>query len=128
MRTSNPLFIAYLKSGKQYIGNNDYLDPKWKDIIGEVDKVFFRLPDGNFFVMHSYKKYIYLVEGTQDLTGQNRGKLRVEYLYFMGLRNGIVDSYRITMFDKRKDRYKIGDITKRQYKWEEMKNKYIGWK
>jgi len=51
--------------------------------------------------MHSYKKYIYLVEGTQDLTGQNRGKLRVEYLYFMGLRNGIVDSYRITMFDKR---------------------------
>ena len=128
MLKSNPLFIAYLKSGKQYIGNSHYFDPKWKDIQEKVDRVFFRLPDGNLFVLHSYEKYLFLVEGVKDLTGKNRGKLRVEYLYFMGLRKGIVDSYRVTMFEKANQRYKIGDITKRQYNWEEIKNKYTGWK
>ena len=128
MKTSNPLFIAILKSGKQYIGSNDYFNPKWKNIQEKVERVFFRLPDDNFFVLHDYEKYLYLVEGIKDLNGINKGILKIENLYFMGLKNGIVDSYRITMFEKGNQRYKIGDITKRQYKWEKIKNKYIGWK
>lgn len=128
MEKSYPLFIAVLKSGKQYCGGLDYSEPKWKEINEEIDKVFFKLPDNNFLIMSNYEKYLYLVEGAFDLNGKRRGQLRVENLYFMGLKNNMVDSYRVTMFNKDNNRYKAGDITKRQYRWEEIKNKYTGWR
>ena len=128
MKKSYPLFIAILKSGKQYYGGLDYFNPKWKEIDEKVNKVFFRLPDNNYLIMDNYEKYLYLIEGAYDISGKNKGKLKVENLYFMGLRNEIVDSYRITMFVRKNDRYKVGDITKRQYEWQKIKNKYKGWK
>lgn len=127
MEKSYPLFIAVLKSGRQYYGGLDYYNPKWKEINEEIDKVFFKLPDNNFLIMSNYEKYLYLIEGTIDLNGERRGQLRVENLYFMGLRNNVVDSYRVTIFARENNRYKMGDITKRQYKWGEIKNKYKGW-
>ena len=37
-----------------------------------------------------------------------------KYIYIMGLKNGMVTSYRISLVGKDgEDRYKIGDITKR---------------
>jgi hypothetical protein len=128
LKKSSPLFIAILKSGKQYCGGKNYNNPEWKEIDEPISKVFFRLPDGNFLIMDGYEKYLYLIEGVFDINGINKGKLRIEYLYFMGLKNGMVDSYRVTMLNKKNERYQIGDITKRQYKWEEIKNKYKGWK
>lgn len=130
MKKSNPLFVAIAKSGKRFIGSENYFKPNWKEIPDEetIDKVFYRLPDNNYLTLHNYEKYLYLVEGTKDANGKNRGILKIRNLYFMALRNGIVDSYRISIFRNKQDRYKIGDLTKRQYKWEDIKNKYTGWK
>ncbi len=128
LQKSSPLFIAILKSGKQYCGGKDYNNPEWKDIDEPVSKVFFRLPDENYLIMDNYEKYLYLIEGAFDINGINKGKLRIENLYFMGLKNGIVDSYRVTIFNKANERYKSGDITKRQFLWKDIKNKYKGWK
>lgn len=123
------LFSVIFEDGTQFAGGNSYYEPKWKEIPDKTIKhAFFLLPDGNFFILHDYEKYLYLVEGAFDANGKNKGKLKIENLYFMGLRNGLVDSYRTTMSAKGIDRYKVGDITKRQYKWEEIKNKYTGWK
>ena len=49
---------------------------------------------------------------------------KLKYKYVMGLKNGIVTSYRITLYGKKgKDRYHSGDITVRQYpKGKEYKN------
>ncbi|KKM97597.1 hypothetical protein LCGC14_1166390 [marine sediment metagenome] len=134
-KKSSPLFIAILESGKQYIGGNNYSNPKWKEINEKVIKIFFRLPDENLFVLHNYEKYLYLIEGSKDFLVdirlkdvKEKTKSKVENIYFMGLKNGIVDSYRVSIFKKSNDRYKIGDITKRQYKWEDIQNKYTGWK
>lgn len=135
LQKSSPLFIAILKSGNQYCGGKDYNNPEWKDIDEKVSKVFFRLPDGNFLIMDGYEKYLYQIEGTKDWLKVDKNEIkilnnkpRVENLYFMGLRNGIVDSYRVTIFNKKNERYKTGDITKRQFLWKDIENKYRGWK
>lgn len=129
MRKSSPLFIAITKDKKQLVGTEDYLNPGWKEIPEGLDKVFYRLPDSNYIVLQGYDKYFYGVNGCIDIIGNKKGQRRPEFLYFMGKKGNIVDSYRITLFNRgNNERYKVGDITKRQYSWKEMSKKYRGWK
>ena len=129
---SKPIFIAILRSGKQFRGGNSYDDSKWNDIKEPLDKLYDTLPDGNILVHHNFEKYNHIIEKTQNfnMKGQQIGKERIEYVYIMGKRGDIVTSYRITMFHGKpgKDKYRRGDILRREFPWQKMSKKYSGWK
>lgn len=127
-KKSSPLFSIIFKDGSYFVGKDNYLDTGWKEApIKEIKRIFFRLPDGIHLMMENCEKYNFLVEGTKDwmrIGGKkriekiNQNIPKIEYIYIMGLRNGIVTSYRITMFNGEpgKDKFKKGDITRREYK------------
>ena len=63
-----------------------------------------------------------MIEATQDWMRMKKGKAsrisgvpRIEYAYIMGKRGNIVTSYRITLFQKKDGRYKVGDIVRREF-------------
>lgn len=94
-------------------------DTKWDEIPDkEIKAIEYFLPDGNFIVLHDYKAYAHVVEATMDFYGPNKMKKehKVHNAYIMGLNNcNEVISYRITLRDSNSQRYRIGDITRRQY-------------
>jgi len=52
----------------------------------------------------------------KELQNKAESKAKAEYKYVMGLKNGIVTSYRIALEGKKgTDKYEKGDVTKRNY-------------
>ena len=126
MSKNLPLFIIIYTDGSKYLGKEGLLDTGWSGapINKPIERIFLRLPDNNVLTLQDYEKYNILVEGTKDVL-RVRGKSikemnaipRIEYIYFMGLKNGRVTSYRVTMFEGKpgKDKFKKGDFTRREY-------------
>ena len=114
-----PIFNAILKSGKPFVGGSSYYDTKWLEINEPIERIYYRLPDNNFLILHGYEKYFHLVEATTDLTGKNKGKTKIRNVYLMGKKENKVDSYRITLFESEDSRYKIGDIVRRTFNIED---------
>lgn len=120
-----PLFIVIFSDNSSYKGKNGLLDTGWAAVpLKKIKRIFLRLPDNNVLTLQDYEKYNIMIEGTKDIlrvSGKNIKQInanpRIEYIYFMGLKNGIVTSYRITMFEGKpgKDKFKKGDITRREY-------------
>ena len=135
-----PLFQVVFNDGTVYHGGFSNQKTLWADIPNKpIKRIFFLLPNGDHLCLAGYEKYNRFIEATKDWMRFGKGKFtklenepRIEYVYIMGLKNGIVTSYRIVMFDgkKGKDKYKKGDITMRQCKLgTEWHNKPTsGWK
>jgi len=117
VRNKNTLFSVFFEDSSHFIGGESYLKTKWLDIPKnkKIKHIFYRLPDGNHLCLKGYDKFFHMVEKCQDLTGKNKGKARIEYAYIMGLKDNKVTSYRITLFTKNNDRYKLGDIVRREF-------------
>lgn len=95
-------------------GGNSYKKTKWNEIPDKpIKKISFALPDGNLFTLSGYEAYNHMVEATQDVYGSNKFTLR--YQYFMGKIKGKVVSFRMSLFQTRDSKYKVGDITRREY-------------
>jgi hypothetical protein len=110
-------------------GSNTYFDKKWSEMPDKnIAQIGFRLPDGNWLTLKGYEAYNHFIEATQDIYGSNKFILR--YQYIMGKRGDKVHSYRITLFQDKDEKYHLGDITRREYKFgEEYSGKpTAGWK
>jgi len=128
-----PLYYIIFKDGSQYSGGNSYDDSKWNKMPNKkIDRIFYQLPDGNTLVLNGYEKYVFLIEYVTDfnMKGQQLGGKRIECIYLMGKRGNIVTSYRITMFHGKpgKDKFRRGDILRREFSWNQISKKYSGWK
>lgn len=113
---NQPLFTVIFKNMTKYVGKTNYFDTGWNQIPNKpIKTIFYRLPDGNHLVLSGYDNYFHMLEATMDLNGKNKGITKVEYAYIMGRKNGKVKSYRITLLNKKGDKYKAGDITVREF-------------
>ncbi len=114
------LYIAEFNDGTSFEGGT-ISDTKWLNIPNKkIKRIFYRLPDGNFLCLEDYEKYFHMIEATVDMTGKEKGKTNIEYAYIMGKRGRVVTSYRIALFKQTSchhgdSRYKLGDITRREY-------------
>ena len=123
------LYKVHFKDGTEFVSNGNYTDTKWKDVPDkEIRSINIVLPDGNILTLHGCEAYNYIVEGTQDFYGSN--KFTLCYQYLMGRIGNKVMSYRITLFQSKDSRYKLGDITRRVYEFgkEDNGKPSRGWK
>jgi len=126
-----PLFTVIFKDGKNYIGKNSLYDTGWLGIPPNkpIKRIFYRLPSNDYICLDGYEKYFRMSEACKDLNGKNRGKVRIQYDYIMGLKKDKVTCYRITLKGDliniaycKDNRYKIGDITTRIF---DVNDKFI---
>ena len=125
------LYQVIFKDGTKFDGGSSIYDSKWNEIPNkEIKLIKYVLPDGNFIVLHDYKAYAYVIEATMDFYGPSKMQKehRIHNVYLMGLNYcDEVVSYRITLRDEDKQRYRIGDITRRQFnKGKEFRGKPVG--
>ena len=125
------LYTIVFEDKSTFIGGT-ILDTKWLSIPNKkINRIFYKLPNGDFLCLGGYDKYFHYIEAVQDLTGKERGKIKIEYGYIMGRKNNKVRSYRITLIDKPFDRHKLGDITIREFDINDERIKKLnkkGWK
>lgn len=122
---NHALYSIIFEDGTQYIGGSSYTDTKWRNIPNKkIKRIFYRLPGGDYITLSGYEKYYQMIEGTKDCIRVSRTKqtanlikaqTRVEYAYIMGKIKDKVVSYRITLFNRKNDRYRVGDIVKRVF-------------
>ena len=118
-----PIFQVVFEDDSVFKGGTEFTDTKWLQIPNKkIKRVFYKLPDDNFLCLSGYENYFHMCEATQDwmrMTGNKSTRLnvkpRIEYAYIMGRKNDIVTSYRITLFHEKNNKYKIGDIVRREF-------------
>ena len=120
-----PLFIVIFSDNSSYKGNDSLMDTGWQGVpLKPIKRIFLRLFDNNCLTLQDYDKYNIFVEGTKNVmrvSGKNIKQLnaepRIEYIYFMGLKNGVVTSYRVVLFNGKpgKSKFRKGDFTRREY-------------
>ncbi len=123
------LYQVMFQDGTTFNGGKSYKKTLWNEIPDKpIKQISFRLPDGNYFTLRGYEAYNHFIEATQDVYGSNRFTLR--YQYFMGKLKDKVVSFRVSLFQTKDSKYKIGDITRREYIFgREYANKSTkGWK
>ncbi len=124
------IFRVGFSDGSSFNGGENYKDTLWNNIPEdkEIKQIAFSLPDGNLMVLRGYEKYNHIVEATQEVYGGNKFVLRYQYL--MGKLGDKIVSYRITLFEGKNNRYRLGDLTRRELLWgQEDKGKPSrGWK
>jgi len=126
------VFQVIFEDNTVFKGGSSLFKTLWNEMPHKlIKRIFYRLPDNNHLCLSGYEKYFHMVEATMDLMGKEKGKTKIEYAYIMGKKGNIVTSYRITLFHKKDDRYKVGDIVRRDF---DISDKFIkglnptGWK
>jgi len=123
------LFQVQFNDGSSYQGGEDYKNTKWLSIPDkQIRQIAFSLPDGNLLVLRGYDEFNHFCEATQDV--YNSTKFTIRYQYLMGRLGDKVISYRVTLFEGKNNKFKIGDITRREYEWGKEYNQKPtkGWK
>ena len=92
----NNLYHIIFKDGSQYSGGN-ITDTKWLNIPKDkkIDKLFYLISTGDYLFLHDYDKYYQYIEVTKDLSGLNKGKIKIEAIYVLGKRKSEVTIYKI---------------------------------
>lgn len=120
---NQPLFHVVFEDGSSFVGGTSYKETKWLQIPKKpIKRLFYRLPNNDYICLSGYDKYFHMVEATIDWMRMSRKKVEklnskptIEYSYIMGKKGDKVFSYRIVLINKTSDRYKIGDITLREF-------------
>lgn len=120
-----PIFQVVFSDGTYFSGGTDYNQTKWLEIPNKpIKRVFYKLPNNDYICLDNYDSYLHLVEITKDLMGRRKGIINIEYAYIIGLKDNKVTSYRITLMNKKDERYKLSDITIREFTKEEFIKRY----
>lgn len=113
------IYTIYFKDKTIFKGGESLDKSLWSNMPDKaIDYLVYSLADGSFLVLKGFEKYAHIVEATMTIHGPKGTKLgrRLENLYLMGLKNGIVTSYRINLIGERgQSKYIKGDITRRDY-------------
>lgn len=115
-KKSSPIFSIIFNDGSHFTGGTNYFDTKWLEIPNKkIKRIFYKLPTDDYICLDGYDKYFHMVEALKDITGIDRGIIKLQYVYIMGKKNDEVTSYRITLFNDKNDKFRIGDITVRKF-------------
>jgi len=95
---NTPLFIVLFTDNDTYYGRKDYSDAGWGEIPNKpIKKIFFRLPTGDYIILADYNSYYFYQEAIKVLSGDNAGKMRIQYSYILAKRNQRVVEYKINI-------------------------------
>jgi len=110
------LFLVIFEDNTQFKGGEDYFNTLWLKIPKDkkIKRLFYRLPNNDYICLSNYDSFFHMIEATNDIMGSRKGIPTLRYAYIMGKKNDLVTSYRITLFQDKNDKYKTGDITKRE--------------
>ena len=90
------MFLVLYADGTTYYGKKSYADSGWKEMENKpIQKIYFRMPTGDFMVLSDYEKYYQYMEATKILAGEHAGKIQLEYVHILGVRQGKVIEYKI---------------------------------
>jgi len=93
----NTLFTVIFESGESFSGG-DLDNTKWLDIPEKkIRSLFYRLPTGDYLCLASYDKYCQYLEACVDLSGVEKGKTRIEFIYLLGRIDNLVRVYKIDL-------------------------------
>ena len=91
------LFHIVFEDGSTFSGG-DLINTKWAEISDKkIRTIFYHIPNGETIAMSGYDKYGHFVEATQDLTGENKGKVNIEFTYLLGKIDNQVRGYKINI-------------------------------
>jgi hypothetical protein len=120
-----PIFQVVFKDGTYFSGGTDYKDTKWLEIPDKpIKRIFYKLPNNDYICLDNYDSYLHIVEVTKDLMGKRKGIINLEYAFIIGLKNNKITSYRITLMQRKEERYKLSDITIREFTKEYFLGRY----
>jgi hypothetical protein len=121
-----PIFQVVFQDGSYFSGGVDYSQTKWLSIPSdkEIKRVFYKLPNNDYICLDNYDSYLHIVEVTKDLMGKRKGIINLEYAFIIGLKEDKVTSYRITLMNKKQERYQLSDVTIREFTKEEFIKRY----
>ena len=115
------IYKVIFLDGTIFESGNSYYDTKWKEIPDKpIKQIIFSLPDNNLLTMRNYESYNNFLEATQDFYGINglkKGKLKLCYQHIRGRQGNKIISYRISLFQTKDSKFKVGDITRREFEW-----------
>ena len=95
---NTPLFIVLFTDNDTYYGKRTYEDAGWKDIPNKpIKKIFFRVPTGDYLILADYQSYYNYIEVIKVISGDNAGKVQIQYAHILGKRNERVVEYKINV-------------------------------
>jgi hypothetical protein len=98
MELNKPIFIALFEDNTNFSGGLDYFNTKWKELPNKkIRTLFYRLPFGDYLSLSGYEKYYHMVEATNDLNGENAGKVQIRNVYILGKKENKVYIYKINI-------------------------------
>jgi hypothetical protein len=94
----NALFVVVFNDNTSFIGGN-LQQTKWVEIPinKKIRSIFYYLPTGDCLTISGYDKYFHYIEVTQDISGENKGKLNYEYAYLIGKKENKIIQYKINL-------------------------------
>lgn len=112
------LYTIIFEDKSVFLGGKDYFSTHWLDIPinKKIKRIFYKLPNGDCLCLEGYDKYFHMLEACKDLTGKNKGIVRIQHAYIIGFKYNEARSYRITLNNSKDDKFKLGDITTRIFK------------
>jgi hypothetical protein len=91
------LFVIIFTDDSIFSGGN-YQQTKWKEIPDKkIRSIFYRMPDGDHLILSGYEKYYHMIEVAQDIMGEKKGEVRLEFSYIMGKKDGYIRIYKINL-------------------------------
>jgi hypothetical protein len=95
---NNPLFIVMFEDKTVYYGKKTYEDSGWKECPNKpIQKIFFCMPTVDYIGLMGYDKYARFVEAVQIVMGEDAGKQRCEFVYFLGKRKNRIVQYKMNI-------------------------------
>ena len=90
-----PLFIIKFTDGAEFIGG-DLINTKWRQIPDKsIVKISYLLPNGKYLELSNFKRIYQYIEATNDLTGENAGKVNIEFSYLLVQKGDTIRQYKI---------------------------------
>ena len=112
-----PIFKVTFTDNTIYEGGNSVYNSLWDQIPDkEIACLEYFLSNGSKLVLERFEKYGHVIEATKNVYGPPGTDLKpkLHNIYVMGLKNGIVKSFRIALIgNSGNDKYHQGDITQR---------------
>jgi hypothetical protein len=76
----------------------DYQNPKWLEIPDkQIRSIFYSLPLGDCLGLSGYNQYYHYVEVTNDLSGDKKGQVQLEFAYLIGKNKKECKLYKINL-------------------------------
>ncbi len=99
----NNLFTVIFEDNTSFVGGT-LINTKWLEIPAKkIKRIFYKLPYGDCFCLSGYEAYYHMVEATMDLSGKNKGNIKLHFVYIMGRIKDEVIIYKIAL--KNPDKY-----------------------